>query len=796
MLLLTSDKTLQSLIQKRIAVTTLEDRKEKTAKRRERELLSTKRLVRVLMRQFDFQKNRYSRYLNEDELSEITKEMKKKERSVFSYAAFLDQYAAAVPSSKGEVEEIKKKYSNFLSYQDRAYKHNDNLSLREFLKLGRDARIQMVFDPGTQQESDEEFEFQIVDYTSIRPDEREKFNMPKDVQWFFFEWRGNWETNGYTLMINSDQIYDREELRNVVKEFLQYFNFREYRDQNMGKIEEYLDGFPDFAAATEEVTDGSAVAPDANNAQIAQNDIKNFNEQIAKLNKQRMIVLVQLEDRVGSVEREGNNIFLNVGSVGTLSLMDLLKLLTNPDGLKEDVLSYADAVSILNLSQCKTLLNSVTDEEWKSVIENQQADLLALESAADENEKRDRQYKEKFVQMTPILQLLYAGLQPGQSLNDLFQPLKDLDLNSFAAIAEKVLEHNVWQDEKTGVGLVRDLIKISKRNKKNNFALNDFLNKTSVLSFSYRDAWGKDQKTHVYLKLADQFGIESDSREVIFQPFTTSHEDERVTIFITSQVRTAADLETVLKVVFKDKIREGAFKERLSDFAAKTEEASLSNAADTLATAAEIREFLRVSPGTAFSVKKKSPMFKNDVGTVWTWQLQDEGGKAWSFTEVVRKKAARGQRVEYNLTRTDDEKIFMKQSYNEKIQFADKTISALVIALMNKQVSMLEDEGVKDDRAQRFVSAVDPGLKGGIDLGHGDYLKVISTDAAGMPQFDPAELLKLQKDLRGIIPVPVGVPQPLNVRPLLGLDPRQDVDADLQLSQMGPVENRMRFGSS
>ncbi|MBF0520477.1 MAG: hypothetical protein HQK92_12240 [Nitrospirae bacterium] len=69
------------------------------------------------------------------------------------------------------------------------------------------------------------------------------------------------------------------------------------------------------------------------------------------------------------------------------------------------------------------------------------------------------------------------------------------------------------------------------------------------------------------------------------------------------------------------------------------------------------------------------------------------------------------------------------------------------------------------------AAAVSPDstITGGIDLGSGNYLKVISTDAAGMPQFDPAQIQQLQKDLSGLVPVPVGVPQPVNLRPLLGL---------------------------
>ncbi len=69
----------------------------------------------------------------------------------------------------------------------------------------------------------------------------------------------------------------------------------------------------------------------------------------------------------------------------------------------------------------------------------------------------------------------------------------------------------------------------------------------------------------------------------------------------------------------------------------------------------------------------------------------------------------------------------------------------------------------------------------------GDYLKVVGTDAAGMPQFDPAQLMQLQKDLRGIVPVPVGGPQPVNLRPLLGLDAHSGND-NFQVSQLDPAK--------
>ncbi|MBF0330721.1 MAG: hypothetical protein HQL17_02200, partial [Candidatus Omnitrophica bacterium] len=76
---------------------------------------------------------------------------------------------------------------------------------------------------------------------------------------------------------------------------------------------------------------------------------------------------------------------------------------------------------------------------------------------------------------------------------------------------------------------------------------------------------------------------------------------------------------------------------------------------------------------------------------------------------------------------------------------------------------------------QEYVGAAwvgsnkDNAATGGIDLGQGNYLKVIATDAAGMQQFDPAQLQQFQKDLRGIVPVPVGVPQSVNMQVLLGV---------------------------
>ncbi|MFH0753860.1 MAG: hypothetical protein V2A70_04780 [Candidatus Omnitrophota bacterium] len=91
--------------------------------------------------------------------------------------------------------------------------------------------------------------------------------------------------------------------------------------------------------------------------------------------------------------------------------------------------------------------------------------------------------------------------------------------------------------------------------------------------------------------------------------------------------------------------------------------------------------------------------------------------------------------------------------------------------------AMVVDAGVADEDGA--VSIDNAASYGGIDLGNGDYLKVIAKDALGMPQFDPAQMLQLKADLKGFVPVPVGMPQPVNLRPLLGLVP---LDESIKLS--------------
>ena len=106
---------------------------------------------------------------------------------------------------------------------------------------------------------------------------------------------------------------------------------------------------------------------------------------------------------------------------------------------------------------------------------------------------------------------------------------------------------------------------------------------------------------------------------------------------------------------------------------------------------------------------------------------------------------------------------------------------------LKRLVGAIEDAPKTKDNGEKTIGDVTKQVQGGIDLGQGDYLKVVGTDAAGMPQFDPAQLMQLQKDLRGIVPVPVGGPQPVNLRPLLGLDAHSGND-NFQVSQLDPAK--------
>ncbi len=108
--------------------------------------------------------------------------------------------------------------------------------------------------------------------------------------------------------------------------------------------------------------------------------------------------------------------------------------------------------------------------------------------------------------------------------------------------------------------------------------------------------------------------------------------------------------------------------------------------------------------------------------------------------------------------------------------------------LYRRQINkLMQKKNLPGSDSAGTVGTSQKDIQGGIDLGQGDYLKVIGTDASGMPKFDPAQLIQLQKDLRGIVPVPVGVPQPVNLKPLLGLDPNSG-NENLQTGQLDPVK--------
>jgi hypothetical protein len=93
--------------------------------------------------------------------------------------------------------------------------------------------------------------------------------------------------------------------------------------------------------------------------------------------------------------------------------------------------------------------------------------------------------------------------------------------------------------------------------------------------------------------------------------------------------------------------------------------------------------------------------------------------------------------------------------------------------------SVTQPEWSRDSHEIRYsvgVSLADAAMEtakaaptGGIDLGNGDFMKVIETDPAGMPVFDPASVQKFKQDLRGLVPVPIGVPRPVEIQSLLAL---------------------------
>ncbi len=183
----------------------------------------------------------------------------------------------------------------------------------------------------------------------------------------------------------------------------------------------------------------------------------------------------------------------------------------------------------------------------------------------------------------------------------------------------------------------------------------------------------------------------------------------------------------------------------------------------------------------------RSVMSKEERTKLGQMLSSTEGVRALLEEVVSKNKSGNSQAV---FLRTLEELLKAKKRtkswkliHENLFQVVQKTLAAEALsqAIDPKLKSIAEKKGLTNP-------ADDAGkVKGGIDLGQGDYLKVVGTDAAGMPQFDPAQLMQLQKDLRGIVPVPVGGPQPVNLRPLLGLDAHSGND-NFQVSQLDPAK--------
>ena len=69
---------------------------------------------------------------------------------------------------------------------------------------------------------------------------------------------------------------------------------------------------------------------------------------------------------------------------------------------------------------------------------------------------------------------------------------------------------------------------------------------------------------------------------------------------------------------------------------------------------------------------------------------------------------------------------------------------------------------------QEPTAITDDSQKGGIDLGQGHYLHVTGMNPEGSPPFNPNEILILQHELRGLVPIPVGGPRPVKIDALFG----------------------------
>ncbi|NTV30128.1 MAG: hypothetical protein HGA80_08625 [Candidatus Omnitrophica bacterium] len=192
----------------------------------------------------------------------------------------------------------------------------------------------------------------------------------------------------------------------------------------------------------------------------------------------------------------------------------------------------------------------------------------------------------------------------------------------------------------------------------------------------------------------------------------------------------------------------------------------------------------------------------------WTQFLQEGTGKleAWQATDRENAAAAEELIAKFDQVEglpTENRIILAQAAKSLKDNGSEENAAIATVKSLWAQFSSLSNPDIRaravllaagqlkaSDQAQtRATNKTDKMATptGGIDLGHGEYLKVTGTDASGMPKFDPVQILRLQKDLRGIVPVPVSGPQPVNLRPLFGLNPQAGKD-DLQAGQLDPAK--------
>ncbi|MEI8012587.1 MAG: hypothetical protein WCI27_08965, partial [Candidatus Omnitrophota bacterium] len=106
----------------------------------------------------------------------------------------------------------------------------------------------------------------------------------------------------------------------------------------------------------------------------------------------------------------------------------------------------------------------------------------------------------------------------------------------------------------------------------------------------------------------------------------------------------------------------------------------------------------------------------------------------------------------------------VREVFALKARFATwKEIEEFLSAKHDHRMSQEVNENIDNTEIVRRSSGY-----GGIDLGQGNYLKVIGADAARMLQFDPRQIHAFQKDFCGLTPLLEGVPTPVDWRAFVG----------------------------